>query len=150
VESFKAILGGEEGDRPTVELPFDGKERFGKARAPVRGTVNGTGFRTTVAVYGGVYMIGFNKDLRERAGITIGDEVEVTIELDDQPRTVDVPPALAAALADNREAGVAFDDLSYSHRREYAQWVAEAKREETRERRVAKAVEMLRAGVRSP
>ena len=150
MESFKAILGGEEGDRPTVELPFDGKERFGKARAPVRGTVNGTGFRTTVAVYGGVYMIGFNKDLRERAGITIGDEVEVTIELDDQPRTVDVPPALAAALADNREAGVAFDDLSYSHRREYAQWVAEAKREETRERRVAKAVEMLRSGVRWP
>ncbi|HZC13478.1 MAG TPA: YdeI/OmpD-associated family protein [Thermoleophilaceae bacterium] len=150
MESFKAILGGEEGDRPTVELPFDGKERFGKARAPVRGTVNGTGFRTTVAVYGGVYMIGFNKDLRERAGITIGDEVEVTIELDDQPRTVDVPPALAAALADNREAGVAFDDLSYSHRREYAQWVAEAKREETRERRVAKAVEMLRSGVRPP
>jgi bifunctional DNA-binding transcriptional regulator/antitoxin component of YhaV-PrlF toxin-antitoxin module len=150
VESFKAILGGEEGERPTVELPFDGKERFGKARAPVRGTVNGTRFRTTVAVYGGVYMIGFNKDLRERAGIKIGDAVDVTIELDDQPRTVEVPPALAAALADNREAGVAFDDLSYSHRREYAQWVAEAKREETRERRVAKAVEMLRSGVRSP
>lgn len=150
MESFKAILGGEEGERPTVELPFDGKERFGKARAPVRGTVNGTRFRTTVAVYGGVYMIGFNKDLRERAGIKIGDAVDVTIELDDQPRTVEVPPALAAALADNREAGVAFDDLSYSHRREYAQWVAEAKREETRERRVAKAVEMLRSGVRSP
>ena len=79
VERFKAILGGEDGEAPTVELPFDAKERFGKARAPVRGTVDGTEFRTTVAVYGGRYLIGFNRELRERAGIAIGDEVDVTI-----------------------------------------------------------------------
>jgi hypothetical protein len=150
VESFKVILGGEEGARPTVELPFDGKERFGKARPPVRGTVNGTDFRTTVAVYGGVYLIGFNKELRERAGIAIGDEVKVRLELDDEPRTVEVPPALEEALEQDAEAKAAYEGLSYTHRREYAQWIAEAKRDQTRERRVAKAVEMLREGARTP
>jgi bifunctional DNA-binding transcriptional regulator/antitoxin component of YhaV-PrlF toxin-antitoxin module len=150
VESFKAVLGGAEGERPLVELPFDGKERFGKARAPVRGTVNGAEFRTTVAVYGGVYLIGFNKEVRERAGIAIGDEVDVELELDDEPRTVEVPPALAAALEKDDEARAAFESLSYTHRREYAEWIAEAKREETRERRLVKAVAMLREGVRSP
>jgi bifunctional DNA-binding transcriptional regulator/antitoxin component of YhaV-PrlF toxin-antitoxin module len=150
VESFKAILGGEEGERPTVELPFDGKERFGRARAPVRGTVNGTDFRTTLAVYGGVYLIGFNKELRERAGIAIGDEVEVTLELDDEPRTVELPPALKEALEQDAEAKAAYEGLSYTHRCEYAQWIAEAKRDATRERRVTRAVKLLRDGVRTP
>ena len=144
VERFKAILGGEEGEAPTVELPFDAKERFGKARAPVRGTVNGTGYRTTVAVYGGVHLIGFRRELRERAGIEIGDEVEVTVELDEEPRTVELPAALAEALDADAEARAAFDGLSYSHRREYAEWIGEAKREDTRERRVARTLERLR------
>jgi hypothetical protein len=146
VERFKAILGGEQGDAPIVELPFDAKERFGKARAPVRGTVNGTAYRTTVAVYGGIPMIGFNRELRERAGIAIGDEVEVTVELDEEPRNVELPSALAAALADDAAARDAFNDLSYSHRREYAEWVAEAKRNDTRARRVARTLEQLREG----
>jgi bifunctional DNA-binding transcriptional regulator/antitoxin component of YhaV-PrlF toxin-antitoxin module len=150
VDSFKAILGGEAGEAPTVELPFDAEERFGKARAPVRGTVNGTEFRTTVAVYGGVYLIGFNKELRERAGVAIGDEVEVTLELDDEPRTVELPPALADALDEEAEAKAAYEALSYTHRREYAEWIADAKREETRARRVGKAIEMLREGTRTP
>ena len=146
VERFKAILGGEDGEAPTIELPFDAKERFGKARAPVRGTVNGTDYRTTVAVYGGVYLIGFRRELRERAGIEIGDEVEVTVELDEEPRTVELPPALAAALDADERARAAFDGLSYSHRREYAEWIAEAKRDDTRERRVAQTLERLREG----
>jgi hypothetical protein len=150
VERFKAVLGGKEGEAPTVELPFDAKERFGKARAPVRGTVNGTEYRTTVAVYGGTYLIGFNRELRERAGIAIGDEVGVTLELDDEPRTVEVPPALAKGLQQDPEARKIFDGLSYTHRREYAQWIAEAKRDDTRERRAARALEMLREGVRAP
>ena len=150
VESFRAVLGGTEGEAPTVDLPFDAKERFGKARAPVRGSVNGAEFRTTVAVYGGVHLIGFNKDVRERAGIAIGDEVDVRLERDDEPRTVDIPPPLAAALEEDGEAKAAFEGLSYTHRREYAEWIAEAKREETRVRRVAKAVEMLRDGEPSP
>jgi bifunctional DNA-binding transcriptional regulator/antitoxin component of YhaV-PrlF toxin-antitoxin module len=144
VERFKAILGGEDGEAPTAELPFDAKERFGKARAPVRGTVNGTDYRTTVAVYDGAYLIGFKRELRERAGIEIGDEVEVTIELDEEPRTVELPPALEAALDGDKGARAVFDGLSHSHRREYAEWIAEAKRDDTRKRRVAQTLEKLR------
>jgi hypothetical protein len=150
MERFTAILGGEDGERPLVEVPFDVKERFGRARAPVWGTVDGAEFRTTVAVYGGRYYLGFNKEIRDRAGIAIGDEVEVALEHDRGPRTVDVPPALAGALEGDPQAKAAFDGLSYTHRNEYARWVAEAKRDETRERRVEKAVAMLRDGVRHP
>jgi Bacteriocin-protection, YdeI or OmpD-Associated/Domain of unknown function (DUF1905) len=150
VERFTAILGGEEGERPVVEVPFDVKERFGRARAPVRGTVDGADFRTTVAVYGGRYYVGFNKELRDRAGIAIGDEVEVALEVDREPRTVEVPPPLSAALEKDLEAKAAFDGLSYTHRNEYARWIAEAKRDETRDRRARKAVAMLRDGVRHP
>lgn len=143
------MLGGDEGERPTVELEFDARERFGRARAPVRGTVDGTPFRTTVAVYGGRYYVGFNKQIRDQAGISLGDEVEVALELDDEPRTVDVPPQLAAALERNPKAKAAFGRLSYTHRREYAEWISEAKREDTRVRRADQAVAMLREGVRS-
>jgi hypothetical protein len=150
VERFTAILGGHAGERPVVEVPFDVKERFGRSRAPVRGTVDGADFRTTVAVYGGRYYIGFNKDLRERAGISIGDRVKVALELDREPRTVDVPPALAGALGKDSKAKAAFEGLSYTHRNEYARWIAEAKREATRAGRVEKAVAMLREGLRHP
>jgi hypothetical protein len=150
VDRFSAVLGGDDGERPTVELPFDAKERYGKARAPVRGRVNGVEFRTTVAVYSGVSLIGFNKALREQAGIELGDEVTVELENDDEPREVDVPPVLGEALAGDPAAATAFDALSYTHRREYAEWIAQAKREGTRERRAAKALEMLKAGKRHP
>jgi Bacteriocin-protection, YdeI or OmpD-Associated/Domain of unknown function (DUF1905) len=150
VERFTAILGGDAAERPVVEVPFDVKERFGRARAPVRGTVDGADFRTTVAVYGGRYYLGFNRELRDRAGIAIGDTVDVALELDREPRTVDVPPELAAALGKDAQAKAAFESLSYSHRNEYARWIAEAKRDETRERRLEKAVAMLRDGARHP
>jgi Bacteriocin-protection, YdeI or OmpD-Associated/Domain of unknown function (DUF1905) len=150
VERFTAVLGGKEGERPTVVLPFDAKERYGKARAPVRGTVNGVEFRTTVAAHSGVHLIGFNKTLREQAGIAIGDEVTVELARDVEPREVDAPPELEQALAGDPATRATFDGLSYTHRREYAQWIAEAKRDETRKRRAAKALEMLKAGKPRP
>jgi uncharacterized protein YdeI (YjbR/CyaY-like superfamily) len=93
-------------------------------------------------------MIGFNRELRERAGIAIGDEVEVTVELDEEPRTVELPAALAAALDGDDAARAAFESLSYTHRREYAEWIAEAKREDTRARRIARTLERLGEGAR--
>jgi hypothetical protein len=150
VDRFSAVLGGEEGERPTVVLPFDAKQRYGKTRAPVRGTVNGAAFRTTVAVYSGVHLIGFNKEVRERAGVEIGDEVTVELERDDEPREVDVPPELEQALAASSEARATFEGLSYTHRREYAEWIGEGKRPDTRQRRAARALEMLETGRRHP
>lgn len=138
------------GQGVVLELPFDPREAFGRARAPVRVTIGGFTFRTTVAVYGGQSMIGLNKANRAGAGVEAGDRVTVELELDTEPRKVEVPAELAEALAADPALREFFDGLSYTHRREYAEWITEAKRDETRRRRVAQAVEMLRDGVRTP
>jgi uncharacterized protein YdeI (YjbR/CyaY-like superfamily) len=85
--------------------------------------------------------------VREAAGIAPGDPVDVVLERDEAPREVDVPAELAAALADPG-LRAAYDTLAFTHRREYAEWVAEAKRPETRARRAAKAAEMVRVSAR--
>jgi hypothetical protein len=120
----------------------------GAKRFPVRATINGYSFRTTVTRMRGEFLLGLNREVRESAGAEAGDTVEVAIELDTEPREVDVPEALATALADDAAARATFDALSFTHRKEYARWVAEAKRAETRDRRVAKALEELRMGKR--
>jgi hypothetical protein len=118
----------------------------GPKRFPVIATVNGYTWRTTVARMGGEFLVGLNKDVRNDAGVVAGDDVDVILELDAAPREVEVPEALAAALASDAKAKAAFDGMAYTHRKEYARWIAEAKRDETRERRVQQAVEMIRAG----
>jgi uncharacterized protein YdeI (YjbR/CyaY-like superfamily) len=95
---------------------------------------------------GGEFLVGLNREVRKGAGAEAGDTVEVALDLDAAPREVEVPESLSAALAGDRTASAAFDGLAFTHRKEYAHWVAEAKRDETRERRVAKALELLRAG----
>jgi Bacteriocin-protection, YdeI or OmpD-Associated/Domain of unknown function (DUF1905) len=149
VQRFRAVLRKGDGGGHTVEVPLDVREVFGEARPPVRGTVNGTPFSTRVAVYGGKYYLGFNREIRDAAEIGDGDELAIELERDDAPRELEVPAAFGEALA---AGGVReeFDALSYTHRREYVRWLEEAKRDETRERRLAKAVEMLRDGVKTP
>ena len=118
----------------------------GAKRFPVRATINGYEWRTTVTKMRGEFLLGLNREVRTGAGVEAGDVVEVTIELDSEPREVAVPPALAAALDGDAQARAAFDALAFTHRKEYARWIEEAKREETRERRVSQALEMIRAG----
>ena len=96
-------------------------------------------------MYGGRSYIGFRKEICQAAGLQLGKTITVAIELDAEPRVVDVPDDLARALATHASARKRFDSLSYSHRREHAQWVAEAKKPETRARRIARVIEMLRA-----
>ena len=144
-ERFTAILG----ERHVV-VPLDVRALWGEARPPVRGTVNGVPFRSRLMVYGGETMLGLTNAFRAAAQIAEGDAVEVVIERDDEPREVEVPPALQAALDEDATAKAAFDALSFTHRREYARWIAEAKREATRDRRAAKAIEMLLGGVKTP
>ena len=149
-ERFEGTL-KQEGSGTLLEVPFDVRAAFGEARAPVRGTVNGHPFRTTVAVYGGRYFLGFRREIREAAGFGDGDRLSVVLELDDEPRTVDLPAELEAVLAADSEARAAFDRLSYTHRREYAEWVSGAKREETRRARLERTAAMLRDdGVKHP
>ena len=146
---FETVLGAE-GSGVFIEVPLDVPAVFGRARAPVRGTINGHPFRSTVAVYGGRYYLPVNRGLREAAGVAAGDAVVIELEPDDQPRTVDPPADLADALAADPEARAAFAGLSFTHQREYAEWVAQAKRAETRRHRVEQAVAMLRDGRRHP
>jgi hypothetical protein len=148
-QAFSAALedSGRGGGR-WVQVPFDAREAFGEARAPVCGTVNGTPIRSRLAVYGGVTYLGLRREIREAAGIEVGDVIDVVLEHDDEPRDVEIPPELEAVLTAGTRA--AFDALAFTHRREYAEWVGEAKRPETRARRAARAAEMLRDGVRHP
>jgi hypothetical protein len=149
VQRFTGTLGEARGGGRWVAVPFDGKAVFGQARAPVRGSVNGTPVRTRLAVYGGVTYLGLTREVREAAGIELGDAVDVELELDEAPREVSVPGELAAVL-DGEGLRETYDALAFTHRREYAEWVGSAKQPQTRERRAAKAAEMLRAGIRHP
>lgn len=126
-----------------VEVPFDPKAVFGKVRAPVLVTINGFTFATTIARMGGVTFIGLNRANREGAGVGAGDVVEVDVALDESERTVAVPEDFAAALAADPAAGAAWKRLSYTHRREYVQAIEEAKRPETRARRIEGALRAL-------
>jgi uncharacterized protein YdeI (YjbR/CyaY-like superfamily) len=118
----------------------------GKKRFPVVATVNGYTWRTTVARMGGEALLGLNRAVRQEAGVEAGDKVDVRLELDEAPREVDVPQALAKALEADDEARAAFEKLAYTHRKEFARWIEEAKRDETRERRVTNTIAMLRKG----
>jgi antitoxin component of MazEF toxin-antitoxin module len=118
----------------------------GAKRFPVVATVNGHTWRTTVARMGGEALVGMGRAVRQEAGVEAGDKVKVRLELDTAPREVDVPEALASALAADDEARSTFEKLAYTHRKEFARWIEEAKREETRERRVESAIAMLRRG----
>ena len=148
-QRFVATL-EQHGSGTVVVDPYDLKEAFGSGRPPVRATVNGYTFRTTLFTMGGRALLGLNREVREAATVEPGQEVSVELERDDEPRTLEVPSDLAAALDADPVVRETFDGLSYTHRKEYVRWIEEAKRTETRARRVEKSVEMLREGVKTP
>lgn len=115
-------------------------------RPPVRVTIGGHTYRSTVAPMGGVYMLPLSAENRTGAGVTAGDEVEVELELDTEPREVTVPPDFAEALDRDGEARQQFDRLSYSNQRRHVLQIEQAKTAETRQRRIDKAVSLLRDG----
>lgn len=127
-------------------VPFDLGHAFGRARPPVKVTIRGHTWRTTPGVYDGVGHVVVNRTVKAATGVDAGDRVRVRMELDDEPRTVTVPADLAAALAARPRARDAFAEMSFTHRREYVEWVDDAKRPETRARRIATTVERAAAG----
>lgn len=129
-------------DEDQVAAVGEGAKRF-----PVLATVNGHSWRTSVTRMHGEFLLGLSREVRAGAGVQSGDTVEVELELDGSPREVEVPDALAEALTSDPAARAAFDALAYTHRKEYAVWIADAKRDETRQARVAKALAMLREGL---
>ena len=140
---YKLKAEDERGNVAPIRPPFDVKAVFGKLRVPVCGTINGHPYRTTICHMGGEPFIGISKALREAAGVNIGDIVEVTMQLDTAERTVEVPDDLIALLKTNPQAEERFESSSYTHRKEFVQWITSAKRPETRESRLQRTVEML-------
>ena len=128
-----------------IELPFDPKEKFGKVRAPVKVTVNGYTVRTTIAAMGGPPCIGIRTSYLKAAGLQGGERLDVQVDLDTDKREVTPPADLVEALKAAPPAWDRWRELSYTHQREHAEAVEEAKKPDTRARRVAKTVELLRA-----
>lgn len=115
-------------------------------RPPVRVTIGPHTYRSTVAAYGDVFMLPLSAENRERSGVAAGDEVDVELELDTEPRVLEVPPDFDAALDADVDARRTFDALSYSNRQWHVLSVEGAKTPETRQRRIAKSIEVLRQG----
>ncbi|HVE19867.1 MAG TPA: YdeI/OmpD-associated family protein [Ilumatobacteraceae bacterium] len=113
-------------------------------RPPVKVTIGKHTYRSTIAPMGGVFMVGVSAENRQAAGVAAGDRVEVDLELDTEPREVTVPADFAAALDREPAAKQRFESLSYSHKREHVMAVEGAKTDETRQRRISKAITILR------
>jgi hypothetical protein len=130
-----------------IQIPDAVIEALGAGRKPpVKLTVNGYSYRSTVATVDGAFMVGFSADHRAASGLAGGDEVEVEIELDTAPREVVVPVELAAALDAEPQARATFDRLSNSNKGYHVSLVTGAKSEETRRRRIEKSIAALREG----
>ncbi len=130
-----------------IRVPHEIVEALGSGKRPaVTVTINGFTYRSTIAVLGGQYMVGVSAENRAGAGVTGGDVVDVDIALDTAPREVIVPDDLVAALAAEPEARRTFDGLSNSNRGWHVLQVTGAKTDETRQRRIARSVEALKAG----
>jgi hypothetical protein len=123
-----------------IPLPFDPASVFGKARAPVRVTLRGYTYRSTIAAMGGQYCIPLRRSHREAAGVKGGQSVRVRLELDSAPRVVTPPPDLRRALAATPGALARWRALSYTHQREHVEAIMDAKKPETRVRRIERAV----------
>jgi hypothetical protein len=145
METFEGTIVVNDGGGAWVEVPGEVVAALGGGgRIPVRATFDGVAYRGSIASMGGCMALGILKGIRSELGKETGDAVTVTVERDTAERTVDVPEDFAAALT---EAGLreAFDKLAYSHRREHVQAINDAKKPETRQRRIGKALEMLRS-----
>jgi hypothetical protein len=141
--TFRTKLEKAEGmDATGIVVPFDPKDVWGRTRVPVKVTVNGYEYRTTIARMGGRFLMPFAKEHRDASGIRAGDAIEVTLVEDTAERTVEVPADLAAAL-ERAKLREAFDRLAFSHRKEHVRAIEEAKKPETRARRIEKAIDMI-------
>jgi Bacteriocin-protection, YdeI or OmpD-Associated/Domain of unknown function (DUF1905) len=147
--TFQATLQGDSG--MFIDVPPEILQALGPAKRPaVRVVINGVELRTTLAAYGGGSQIGLRREIREAAHVSPGESIDVQVELDTQPRIVEVPADLAAALSSDIEARRIFDGLSFTNRKEYVSWVLAAKTSATRQRRLTEAPRLLKSGRRTP
>ncbi|MGA2100724.1 MAG: YdeI/OmpD-associated family protein [Candidatus Sulfotelmatobacter sp.] len=147
---FKArIQGKEAGVVAAITPPVDVIDWFGtRARVPIRGTINGFSFRSSLMPCGGARMMPVNKTLCRGAGVKPGDTVDVVMERDVEARTVEPPPQLRKELAKNKKAQERWEQLAFTHKKEMANSILGAKQEETRKRRLTKVMDVLMTGAK--
>ena len=147
---FQARIDGKEaGVVAAITPPVNVIEHFGtRGRVPIRGTLNGFAFRSSLMPMGGCHMMPVNKALRKGAGAEPGDLVEVVMERDETERTVKAPPELVKELAKSKSAREHWDGLAFTHKKEMANSISGAKQEETRKRRLAKVLAVLKSGAK--
>ncbi len=144
---FQATIKGTGVNTTGIPVPTEVMAALGAGKKPaVTVTLGGHTYRSSVATVDGAPMISLSAENRTMAGVSAGDTVEVDVQLDSAPRTIDVPDDLARALDAEPEARRTFDGLSYSNRRWHVESITGAKADETRRRRIAKSVDMLREG----
>jgi Bacteriocin-protection, YdeI or OmpD-Associated/Domain of unknown function (DUF1905) len=139
----EVISAGPGGGGHAVVVPKEVATTFTSKRPPVLAQVNGVEYRSRLMVYGGKSYLGLRKDLLRELGVDVGDQVEIELAEDHQERVVVEPPELTQALAANATAKAAYDKLAFTHRNEYARWIDEGKKPETRADRVAKTIKRL-------
>jgi hypothetical protein len=144
--AFDGILAAHGNNTGIVVPPAVIEQLGGGKRPPVSVVVNGYGFRSTVAVMAGEYLIGVSAAIRKETGLAAGDAIHVELTVESSPRPIEIPEDLAAALAAAPQAAAFFHGLSNSLQRYHLDQIAGAKTEETRNRRIAKAVELFLAG----
>ena len=144
---FRALLEQSGKTATGVEVPSTVVDGLGAGKRPaVWVTINGHSYRSSISSMDGRYMLGVSAENREKARVAGGDVIDVDVQLDTAPRTVDVPKDLAAALKKEPTAKATFDSLSYSNQNWHVSSIEGAKTEETRQRRIAKSVAALREG----
>jgi Domain of unknown function (DUF1905)/Bacteriocin-protection, YdeI or OmpD-Associated len=130
-----------------LNAPFDVIKVFGtRARVPVRGTINGFAFRSSLMPMGGCHGMAINKSMRDGAGVKAGDAVSVVMERDEGKRVVEAPALLKKEMAKSKTAQAKWEKLSFTNKKEIALSITSAKQEETRRRRLAKAMDILKTG----
>jgi hypothetical protein len=143
--NFRAVIESARGGGAYVRIPFDVEKVFGKKRVPIRATIDGEKYRGTVVRMGEPdHILGVLKEIRSKIGKDIGDEVEVVLEEDKAERVVEMPEDFRKAMEEEPKAKTAYKKLSYTKQKEMVNAILEAKRAETRQARIKKAIERLK------
>jgi len=146
-QTFKATIQNAGGGGAFVEIPFDVEKEFGSKRPKVKAMIEGVSYRGTLVRMGSEHhMLIILKGIREQLGKTFDDEIKVTVEADAEARVVEIPKDLLKEFKKDKQAKVIFDKLSYTHQKEYVRWIEDAKKDETRQTRIIKTIEMLKKG----
>ena len=145
VHAFSAVIKPAGGGGAFVEVPFDVEAAFGSKRPKIKASIEGEPYRGSLVRMGGPHhILIILKGIRARIGRDVGDSVKVTLEEDTQPRTVDLPPEMERTFRNEKAARAYFESLAYTHRKEYVNYILEAKRDETRSTRISRTIALLK------